>query len=325
MIDWVTLRGYVGAHEPISDGAIISVSADGELEWQTRRRLAVESPSSETNVFIRSVDSQTVEVSGNLLRWLQGHNIVGIEDVASIVTGWCAAATRRDVPLPTQWGELTLTRVDIAHCYDLGSSEAVIDWLRHAASGGHMRNRGRGSLIAEGTVYWGQRSRRWSLKAYDKEAELKHHKRGEAVAARGLLRVETTYRGLELTRLGLAPLAAWGHNSAKVLYMSAIEKFTLPEGVSHPKELVADVPLHLRGTLLMWAEGIDVRSVMSRATAYRHRRELLAHGVDVFTAANPNWATPPLRTYPHPRDMTPIGLDWARERGLTVWTPSPVN
>ncbi|WP_283159726.1 phage/plasmid replication protein, II/X family, partial [Xanthomonas axonopodis] len=77
---------------------------------------------------------------------------------------------------------------------------------------------GRGQLVKGSTLYFGQHSRRWSLKLYSKGQEI--HARGHgqdailnlphAVAwADRTLRAELTIRSMELKRMALDQVAAW--------------------------------------------------------------------------------------------------------------------
>ena len=49
---------------------------------------------------------------------------------------------------------------------------------------------------------------------------------------------------------------------------------------------MSQLPKALLNTYLMWKEGIDLTSKLSRATFYRHRRELLPYSVDIAIKSN---------------------------------------
>ena len=46
------------------------------------------------------------------------------------------------------------------------------------------------------------------------------------------------------------------------------------------------LPSGVRATYQLWFDGHDVRSMVSRPTFYRHRNQLLEHGIDISMASN---------------------------------------
>ena len=73
MIDWLTIR-VVSAYE-VRAGLVQSIGPDGELEWQSPKRLSVEGSHS-ASITLRSTPLfPPLEISGNPAKFLQGHNL----------------------------------------------------------------------------------------------------------------------------------------------------------------------------------------------------------------------------------------------------------
>ena len=51
-----------------------------EIEWTTQTRLSL-TGSHDSSISIRSLTPQTIEISGNPAKWLQGHNLFGSNDL----------------------------------------------------------------------------------------------------------------------------------------------------------------------------------------------------------------------------------------------------
>lgn len=283
MIDWVTFEGACEAHQPIGGGRVASFDADGAMEWSVNKRLEVEGTGS-SRIQIRSLTAESYELTGNLTKFFQGHNVFGTSDLRGLIEAWDAFAFTRGFPLLL--GLPRLRRVDVNVTYRMNNQVEVLEWLRWAAQTAHLRHRGRGTMFKEGTVYWGQGSRRSSLKAYSKHDEVVSTGKAKTGSplyevTKGLVRIEATIRGMELKRMGLENLTEWLPQTANMVVMKLLDKLTLPERL--PSESLLDVlPQHLKAPYAEWMHGRDPRSRYARATAYRYRRALLEHGVDIF-------------------------------------------
>lgn len=297
MIDWVTARVPCTMPAPINGGCVVAVKPSGEVEWATDRRLQVEGSHSST-MAVRGTGS-LLELSGSPAKFLQGHNLFGSGDV---VGGVCRVMERLTSVLelvPSEhdrelWrsGGFDLTRVDVTRMYDLGSRErvrAALDALRVVARVSHQRTDSYGS----GTVYLGQRSRRLSLKLYDKLAELltRGHGLPDTMApvwhqkltewASGKLRAELTLRGKELAERRLRLGAAWSPTVAESLLNERLDAVQLNDTVRLADDELRGLPGRLVAVYEAWRAGRDVRALYSRPTFYRYRRELLEHGIDI--------------------------------------------
>jgi len=316
VIDWLTFEAACGAHAEVAGGSVVSFDVDGAVEWLTLKRRAIEGSGS-SKVQVRSKGAHAYELSGNLVKFWQGHNVWGTSDLQGLLGAWDRYAAVEGLPVIE--GEVRLRRVDVTESYQLGSQAEVLAWLRAAAHSAHLAHRGRGSLVREGTVYWGQRSRRWSLKAYSKQLEVVSTgkaREGSALyeATAGILRLEGTIRAMELTRLGLSCPSKWTPLTGRSTLGAMAAKLTLPESQAVDTSLVDRLPRRLKGIYAEWMMGKDPRALYPRPSAYRYRRELLEHGVDIFA--------PPAE----PVQFAEASATWLPHwdiRKLEPWQPTP--
>ena len=93
MIDWVTMKiscDHVGI---ISNGSVVKVSKDNEIEWTSLSWLPV-AGSHDSNIVIRSLSDSQLEISGNPAKWLQGHNLFGTNDLNALLLGFLLKTMR---------------------------------------------------------------------------------------------------------------------------------------------------------------------------------------------------------------------------------------
>lgn len=287
MIDWLTLA--IRVDSPLNLGAIACISPNGEVEWTSPRRIAVERDSGDAKVQAWTKEGH-LWISGNPAKWLYGHNWTGSNDVPAIASEFVASVLAHiehdfyRVAEPSTW---RLTRVDITRSFDFESNHAVNRMLQALEKAATLPYRGRGRFpTPEGrnTLYFGQSSRRWSLKLYNKWEEQKA--RGEllftklhGIAREGILRVELTLRGMELKERELETMAAWDGDTAMRLWNEYVSRLEISEQSLEMPEM--KLPPRLYGIYEMWRRGVVLREAMSRASWYRARRELLEYGIDI--------------------------------------------
>ncbi|MBE8228798.1 alpha/beta hydrolase, partial [Leptospira borgpetersenii serovar Ballum] len=116
-----------------------------DTEWLSMSWLPVVG-SHDATIAVRSVTESTLEISGNPAKWLQGHNLFGINDLKRLV--WLFFQKLVKIPelnlKPTvqqmAWikeGNYTVSRVDINETWLLDNSKDVLAWLN--AAGQKMR------------------------------------------------------------------------------------------------------------------------------------------------------------------------------------------
>lgn len=308
MIDWITFRIWWDHPTPLEGGRLCKVDQHGVLEWESKSKLSV-SGSHESSLLVQTVDvsplghGQVLLVHGNPVKWLQGHNLWGTDDVRQLVADCChRLAEVLDLPNVAsvveraRAGAFQLSRVDITYSWDLGSTGRCLAWLREAEYSAHMHQRGRGQLTGQ-TLYFGKHSRRWALKIYSKGHELKRkgHQlpdtiphRGELLRyAEGLLRVELVMRSMELKRLGLSWGDAWDVATPQELHRVHLEGLNVSGNMPLGPAQLGDMKPAERAVYEMWRSGMDLREVYPKATFYRYRSKLRVYGVDIATAARP--------------------------------------
>lgn len=347
MVDWVTAWVPCGHPEPITGGRLLKVDRNGETEWEVRTRLEVEG-SHESKMMVRTegLDDRgwgsLLLVHGNPSKWIQGHNLFGSSDLVGLV----AAVMERLVSLlglcPTDlqralWrrGAFELTRVDVTASYNLPGRADVRAWLRSAEYSAYLKHRGRASLIKNGTLYFGQHSRRWSLKFYSKGDELDSGKGhglpselpmvGDLRAwANDKLRVELVMRAMELKRRGLALAASWRDNVAVDLFNTILEGLDLSAQHTLSSAALESLPPHLLRVYHLWQAGQDIRALYSRATFHRYRNALKPYGIDITAklSQEPSNVVPLVRVLEAVPASPP---DWARGTSLLFEPRSKVG
>lgn len=127
MIDWFT--GILPCtHRPLPAGSVVSVDADGAVEWETVKRLTVRG-SYESTMKVRSVGSDGegrathLYIDGNPSKFLQGHSVIGSDDLQGLVlTVYARILVLLHIPhdLPSyrqvMSGQYKISRIDINTC-----------------------------------------------------------------------------------------------------------------------------------------------------------------------------------------------------------------
>lgn len=316
MIDWITAVIPCAHDEPIRDGRVIKITQDGQVAWSVDRRLSIRG-SFDSTVTIRSAPwagMDRIEVSGNLAKFFQGHNLFGTDDLSGLVYEfmcWLSLTHGPQSPRPLvcptaddigawQRGEYLLTRVDIAESYKLRSRSDVLAWLRAAEQTAHLSHRGRGQLVKGSTLYFGKNSRRWSLKLYAKGQEIESHSSDQPALALlpqvrawadDVLRAEMVIRSQQLKDWGLSSGTAWlpldGVHGVPfdpvAFFRDRLGAMTMTTTRTLPDEVLESLTSAQRTGYLAWLAGHDLRQAMSRPAFYRLRAKLLPHGIDIAT------------------------------------------
>lgn len=297
MIDWVTAILPCHHSEAIYGGRIACISPDGEIEWQVEKKLQVEGSHS-TNLNIKSINPNHIYLDGNPAKWLQGHNLFGSDNLIELVL----EVMNRLVPIlnlsPTEldrkaWekGCYDLKRVDCTAMWELPRRSDVRAWLRAAEFQSKSRH-GR-PVTRGGTLYFGQHSRRWSIKFYSKGDELEATGKGHKLPleilyrdnlmqwADNKLRGELTLRSIQLKEYELDRASNWYEATPLERLMKHIEGLDMAEQFSLTPVILDDLPARLIAVYKLWKDGEDLRGMYPKATFYRYRSELHKHGIDI--------------------------------------------
>lgn len=340
-VDWVS--GSVAAPVPLWDelatGAMIQLEPGGVLRKRWAARMVAESfheteeGSWSRKFTVRCANPGLLTISGNPVKLLQGHNLWGSCDALALFLE-AGLFVREHVglfPGPETWEANKVwgpkfTRLDLTRSYRFPSSAIARAWIRDVAGAARSRH-GAAKLYADGTAVWGEGSRRWMFKVYDKQGEmLAHAKRAHVVTgletrdllewAGGVVRFELQLRTMELEENSgdVAKLRGEDAPAAALrIWKRYYDRVTFNENaaMTGPDLLEAALPAHLSLKLSAWRGGADLRDKMSKASFYRVRRDLLAAvGVDVASPPPKREASPVLRAL--------VVLD---EAG---WDPEPI-
>lgn len=342
MIDWITCKVPCEHDVDIFEGSVISARSDGSIEWTVKKRKKI-TGSFESGLQIRTVpctarERSHIEISGNPVKFFQGHNLWGTDDLPALIIATLNELVR--IPelnlTPTlddlnSWllDGITLSRVDVTQSYSLGNRLRVLEWLRAAEQSAHLPFRGRGQLVKGTTLYFGKNSRRWSLKLYSKGEEItvKGHAQESILSlphalswADGILRAELTLRGQELERLGLRTVTGWlPHDGIPVDVSGMLSKhlgaMTMTTTRTIPEDVFNSLFPAQRTAYTSWLAGNDLRTMMTKPSFYRLRKKLLVHGIDisVCTPVELSNVVPMVRVL----EALPVSVpDWAQDSAL---------
>lgn len=305
MIDWVT--GLLPCvHKRLKSGKLLSIDVDGTLEWEVNRKLSVRG-SHESSIQMCSAmgsldDGRATHlyVDGNPSKFLQGHNIVGSDDLNGlmwVLYGKICEALEIPIDLSSSQamlaGQYDLKRIDINYMYNLNSLEDVRAFLY--AIEFHAKTRHGRSSCKGGTKYFGQNSRRWSLKFYSKYEELlfrlKNKKDYHSVYdllqsgivewSKDKVRLELVLRTLELKKLNLSYGYDWKLETPFNIFQDYLGKLEMTRNVTLTDDKLNFLPRCLKSSYLHWKQGVNLREMLPNNTFYRHRRALLTYGIDI--------------------------------------------
>lgn len=305
MIDWLTAVIPL-KHKRINNGGVTAFDSDGVERWTMAVAKAFQG-SFESSIQVKSNDitecreyGQLLYISGNPTKFLQGHNIIGTDDLNLLTLRLLEAIAPQagfEVDAFTKArvlrGDYFVKRIDINYMFELPSLFDVRAWID--AAGMKSRTRHGRSTIKKGTIYYGQHSKRWSFKGYSKYDEIMGGEKGHRLPPHLLnspllaftenkLRLELVLRAPELKKITddenptARQLLAIGLQELFNDYLSRLE---MTANVSLRDETMCKLPRAVQGTYALWRQGFDVRSVLSKATFYRHKKDLIEFQIDI--------------------------------------------
>ena len=314
-------------------GQLLEVSPDGEVV--KRRGVPVMHEGSHDNrLMVASQDGAQLYLSGNPVKYFQGHNLFGSADVwglwleAGVDVGHRSFRDGHSL-FPSSLGVQLfspprLTRVDLTRSYRFATDAHAREWLRDVAAS--ARSRHGGALVKGGTVYFGKHSERWAFKVYAKADELQARGKGHALSSKlsedarrqltdwagGVVRFELTLRSKELVKLG----QQW---DAATVWREYYERLTWNRNVDVIEELdmidESKLTHSQAGYLARWRFGEDLRRKMSKTAFYRARSGILAAvGVDIASAPPPREKSTPAASQRVSAVLDPAG-----------WDPEPIK
>lgn len=343
MIDWVTGKFWI-THNPEvlrSGQSIRTKIVDGveTIEYDIANRLSVKG-SHDSTITIRSHTDNTVEISGNPAKFLQGHNVFGTNDlkylVAKMIDKLCMIDELELKPTYIEYediqeGKYHLSRVDVNEHFAFPSAQVARAWLRAAGNSANMKFRGAG-LFKEGTLYFTPQSRRFVPKIYFKYDEInskdKSHRLPEELLqikelmeyAEKSLRFEIKILSTQLKDWDLHLGCNWDADTATMLINDHfISKLQLSANMALDHSILETLPKRLVPVYALWEQGHDLRQFYSNSAFYRWRTKLMEYGIDISIVkdveAEPSNVVPMIRYL----EAVPMGIpDWAYQKGLVA-------
>lgn len=282
MIDSLTIViPYSGPF--ISGGQIIVCDRDGNVERETNRPLIVEGGSWSEKTDIRMIPSG-LRINGNPPKWLQGHNLVGTDDLHSLVMAWApqvltvAGIADFELLRNLQTRNYAVNRVDCTYMFTLPPGVSPAAWIEAAklqATGKYQKSEGKHT-----TLYIGKHSTYSTVKIYSKIDEIKDNQlkisdeeiKEKAVCwLKDKLRIEVTYRKPALKDLGLhhqkySSLYIYG------LFVRKMMGVNIMANVNLNSDEIELLEPRYRSVYQLWHDGYNVFDLYSRPTAYRHAK-----------------------------------------------------
>jgi hypothetical protein len=301
-VDWVTIRQEwpEGGLPILNGGRAVFIDENDEVEYVVDRRAGLEG-SFDSRVELRC-DGRCIQFSGNIARHNRRDNLFGYDWPETIrrinsltnlysLPPFTSGKLFRFADRGWTWTGARVSRIDVTCNYSCGSLDGLQAVLRTLA-GQHV-GRQKGSLTVDGsTVEYGRGSKYVYGKCYAKHAEIRVHrsrKSGSHVAQevvdfceqQGILREEFTLKSRFLTQNGLSFLGSVTQGDLVDVYL-ARSQFRRFATVKY--ENFDEMPRHLRATYVSWQRGFP--QGISKATFYRHRKDLLLYGVDISVPSN---------------------------------------
>jgi len=343
MIDWITGKFYC-THNPdalMAGRSIRTKMVDGieTLQYEVTHRMSVKG-SHDSNITIKSHTDRTIEISGNPVKFLQGHNVFGTNDLTYLISRLfdrlCMIEELQLKPTSDEYdmiqaGQYRLSRVDVNEHFLFPSEQVAKAWQRAAGRSANMTFRGPG-VFKEGTLYFTPQSRRFVPKIYHKGDEIsssnKDHRLPDELLqipellqyAKNSLRFEIKILSTQLNDWYLHLGCNWEQDTATMLIREQfIDKLQLSGNMALDNSVLEALPKNLRLTYAGWANGEDLRQVLSRPTFYRYRKEFLKHGIDISVVQDKDQQISNVIPMIRYLEAVPMGIpQWAYEKGLVA-------
>jgi len=333
-IDW--LSGFIESPPELSpkyhSGWAAKIDDKKKVtELRTARKYIEDNdPSSSKSFTVYTPTEGKLHLSGNPIKLLQPHNLWGSLDTlgcffeaGQYIRKHCGLFPGPETWKACQFTGPRYTRIDITRSYRFDTEQEAIDYVRYVCGSARSKH-GASKLYGSETAYFGQHSRRWSMKVYRKHPEFMKsrtkwkHISNPAFASRhirwceGVVRFEVVLRGLEIReKYENADL-----NNQQTLKQIWQEKFNTIQFNDNPimqtQKHIAETSLTLQQKTLLnyWRDGFDLREDMSKATFYRHRRKFLdLIGVDIASPALNNSNINNVNSVLNPKGWDPEPLE----------------
>lgn len=306
--DWLSIyQVHMSGVPLVNDGHVFAVDQDGEIKWDVPSKL-VHRGSHDTSIRIRS-DGHRVTLEGNIGRFNRPDNLFGYT-VAQCVELANALLASFDPPLPPftdsaprmmvhhlNEADVTesatgavITRVDLTCNWSTGSPGNCEQFIRYLQ--GFKAGRQEPKAYKTTGVAWGEGSKYWYAKVYDKAGEYYRQcgKKSKAFDDRlfqymlmsGIARHEIELKSRYLKQNRLWRMTSWGVGMEERVYALFNDVI---EGQTNVDSFL-EIPGRAGELAVAWRDGADLKKRLSTATYYRYRKELLKYNIDIAIPSN---------------------------------------
>ena len=224
-------------------------------------------------------------------------------------------------------GDYLVKMFDVNSLFDVGNDQSVESMLHSLEMKARTRT-GR-ALRDKGTLYLQKHSRRWALKMYNKYRELmgkgKSHQLPDHLNEIGLedfvkgkIRIEARFMSLELKDLNLTHGYHFTEQKLDELFNTYLGRMEMNAQFQLIDESVLKLPRPIQSSYKLWEQGICLKNMLPESTFYRHRKQLLAHGIDITLMCdkeNRSNVVPFRKVI----EAKPVSIpQWAHDQGLIV-------
>lgn len=303
--DWLSIyQVHLGGVPLVNDGHVFSVDQDGEIKWDVPQKL-VHRGSHDTSIRIRS-DGNRVTLDGNIGRFNRADNLFGY-NVAECIQLANKMLAEFGLPLFTDAKPMSLngkagadagfqavgaviTRVDLTKNWSTGSPGNCSQFIRHLQGFKSGRFEPKGYKTTG--VAWGEGSKFWYAKVYDKAAEYfrQHGKKSKKfdpqlfqfMLGEGIARHEIELKSRYLKQHNLWRFSNWVEGMEDRVYALFNDVVSATGNV----DSYLEIPGRAGELAVAWRDGADLKKRLAQNTYYRYRRELLKYGIDIAVPSN---------------------------------------
>lgn len=314
--DWLSvyqdhLGGLDGAVPVVNSGRVFSVDQDGVVQWDVPQKL-VHRGSHDTSIRIRS-DGFRVSLEGNIGRFNRSDNLFGYTvsecvalanvllasfglppfvDAAPMPLVRKAASAGGETDAGYQAVGAVITRVDLTRNWQTGSPGNCEQFIRYLQ--GFKSGRQEPRAYKTTGVAWGEGSKYWYAKVYDKAAEyFRQSGKGskafdpvlfDYMMSSGIARHEISLKSRYLKQNNLWRFTQWSKDMNTEERVYALFNDVVG-GEAHVDSFL-EIPGRAGELAVAWRDGADLKKRLAQNTYYRYRRQLLKYGIDIAVPSN---------------------------------------
>ena len=290
--DWLSFRHVFNPSKPtkaIESGRTLKITRDGVITYENLDFEQIVHASSDTSVRIKC-DGKRLYFSGNIGRFgeqnnLEGHTVLqSFEKAHATIHEMYPEIDVSDLGLilhPNTIYEYgtTLTRLDLAANFKTDNFAGLCN-----VYSSRKINR-RYPQVGKYGVMWGYDSKRgqyWKAKLYDKLAELEGKKTPNILETIARFEIQLGSQFLHQNKLKF--LRDWiNPMTTNIIYAKFFDQLTREPLTG---DGFADLPPRLRQHAVLWRDGTNPRTYLSKTQFYDVRKKLLEHGLDISVPCN---------------------------------------